>query len=390
MIELITGLPGNGKTLHTISRIKAKAEKENRPVFYNGIPEVKIPGWELLDDPREWAKCPPRSIILLDEGQKTFRNRSMGSVPPEYVQQLETHRHLGVDLHIITQHPSLIDPAVRRLAGAHYHVVRIWGSEVATVHYWPSVKDNCDKSRGDSEKTKWAFDKSVYSLYKSAEVHTVKRSIPGRVKLLFGLLVLFAICLWYVAGFIMKKTAPASPAVASAPSSLQSAGFVSPNANKAQTLAAAKFDPVADAMDFARRETPRVVGLPQTAPKYDKLTEPTRVPIPAMCVQIGDVQKRGELKCKCYTQQGTPMDLGFNQCVQIAHNGFFLDFDPEAKRAEQTRADVGQAVLKDLPESHKPDDRERDRSSQVMVIPELPDPPVRQVRTGGGSILGKG
>lgn len=385
MIELITGLPGNGKTLHTISRLKAKAEKENRPVFYNGIPELNISGWELLEDPREWAKCPPRSIILLDEGQKTFRNRSMGSVPPEYVQQLETHRHLGVDLHIITQHPSLIDPAVRRLAGAHYHVVRIWGSEVATVHYWPAVKDNCDKSRNDSEKTKWAFDKSVYSLYKSAEVHTVKRSIPGRVKLLAGLVLVFAACIWYAGSFIVKKTSASSAAVAGASSSAPGAQFVPKNTNTTHTGAPAAVDPVADAMEYVRRETPRVVGLPQTAPKYDELTKPTRVPVPAMCVQIGDVQK-GQLRCKCYTQQGTPMALELNQCVEIAQHGFFLDFDPEAKKSELARADAGRAVLDTRPDSPRPDDRERDRGPS-FVIENLPDPPLRQVRVTGDTKL---
>ena len=173
MIELITGLPGNGKTLLAISEVKAQAERENRPVFYHGIPELNIPGWELLEDPREWAKVPPRSIVLLDEAQKTFRNRSLGSVPPVYVTELETHRHLGIDLVMITQHPSLIDPAVRRLSGRHRHVIRIWGMEASTVHKWDAVKDNCDKQRADSEKTKWSFDKRVYGLYKSAEVQTV-------------------------------------------------------------------------------------------------------------------------------------------------------------------------------------------------------------------------
>jgi len=383
MIELITGLPGNGKTLYTISYIKGRAQRENRPVFYNGIPDLTL-NWERLDDPREWAKCPPGSIIVIDEAQKVFRNRSMGTVPPDFVQQLETHRHLGIDLILITQHPSLIDPSVRRLAGSHRHMVRIWGMEASTIHQWAAVKDNCDKSRGDSEKTKWAFDKSVYGYYKSAEVHTMKRTIPGRVKLLAGLALVFAACIWYVAGFIMKKSGASSASVASVEKSLPAGQFVPNNTNTTHTGALAVLDPVADAMDYVRRETPRVVGLPQTAPKYDELTKPVRVPVPAMCIQIGDVQK-GQLRCKCYTQQGTPMALELNQCVDIAQHGFFLDFDPDAKKAELARSEAGQAVLRGRPDAPVPSDR--DRGPQVAVIEDLPPRPLTPYRLTGETKL---
>lgn len=42
MIDLITGLPGNGKTLYTISTVKKMSEGENRPVYYAGIPELTL------------------------------------------------------------------------------------------------------------------------------------------------------------------------------------------------------------------------------------------------------------------------------------------------------------------------------------------------------------
>lgn len=362
MIELVTGLPGNGKTLFSIGNVKKMAEEQNRPVFYNGIPEVNIPGWELLEDPREWAKVPPRSIVLLDEGQKTFRNRSVGSTPPPFVTELETHRHLGIDLVIITQHPSLIDPSVRRLAGLHRHLVRIWGMEASTVHRWDAVKDNCDKSRADSEKTKWAFDKKLYGLYKSAEVHTMKRSIPTRVKLLIAVPFLLAAAAYYVSTTLMHKTHPQAPI---AP------GVVAGSTSTPGQVAAGKavpFDPVADARQFVAMNTPRVVGLPQTAPKYDQLTQPVRVPIPAACVQVGAVSEHPEKRvvCKCYSQQGTPMDVPLNMCVEFARNGFFQDFDAERDRANVDRAKLAQAVIPDSPESMP--------GSRVSIMPYTPEP----------------
>lgn len=349
MIELITGLPGNGKTLYAISETKAQAERENRPVYYHGIPELNIPSWVLLDDATKWAEVPPKSIVLLDEAQKTFRNRSMGAAPPKHVTDLETHRHLGIDIKMLTQHPSLIDPSVRRLAGKHQHMVRIWGSEASTVHQWDAVKDNCDKSRNDSNKKKWAFDKRVYSLYKSAEVHTMKRSIPARVKMLIGLCVLFACAIAYMVMFIGKKTGaieadkPAAALVGTMANPMLATPARGPGG-------AAPFDPVADAKQYLAVSTPRIVGLPHTAPKYDAITVPVRAPVPNACVQIGDPLTAKEVRCKCYSQQGTPMEVEFNMCIQFARNGYFQDFNPDQDKQHQDKAATGQQVMASRPD----------------------------------------
>jgi len=330
MIELITGLPGNGKTLYTISQIKARAEKEGRQVHYHGIPELAL-DWVPLEDPTTWATVPPNSIVVIDEAQKTFRNRSLGSQPPKFVTDLETHRHLGIDLVMITQHPSLIDPAVRRLAGRHQHLVRIWGTEASTVHRWDAVKDNCDKSRADSEKTKWAFDKSVYALYKSAEVHTMKRSIPRRVFVLGGLIVLFVLFALYFGNFMRKKLTgktDAPEAVATAPASGQVAG---PAGGGGGARGKDQVDPRVDAANYIWRETPRVAGMQHTAPKYDELTKPTRVPMPAGCLLV-------KLDCKCFTQQGTPYETTVQQCVAFVKHGYFEEFDANGQRQDGDRA----------------------------------------------------
>ena len=374
MIELITGLPGNGKTLLAISEVKAQAERENRPVFYHGIPELNIPGWELLEDPREWAKVPPRSIVLLDEAQKTFRNRSLGSVPPVYVTELETHRHLGIDLVMITQHPSLIDPAVRRLSGRHRHVIRIWGMEASTVHKWDAVKDNCDKQRADSEKTKWSFDKRVYGLYKSAEVHTVKRSTPMRAKLLLLVPVALAVAGWFVYSTVVKQpgqtsaapgTVSAMPGSAANPLISPAAMALSANAGKTP------FDEEIDAKVYIQQQTPRLAGLPHTAPKYDQITVPTRAPVPAACVQVGDVARPPPtgIRCKCFTQQGTPLEVELNMCIEFARNGWFQDFDPERDRKQTEKTAEGVRVMASQGE-YSPA-----RGASVVTFDKVSDPP---------------
>lgn len=391
MIELITGLPGNGKTLFTIGEVKSWAERENRPVFYNGIPELTL-NWEKLEDPTKWMEVPPRSIVVIDEAQKIFRNRSISSSPPKHVTDLETHRHLGIDLVLITQHPSLIDPAIRRLANRHRHMIRIYGMEASTVHKWDSVKDNCDKPAGrrDSEKKKWAFDKSLYGLYKSAEVHTMKRQIPLRVKLMLLVPVLLIGC-GYLGYKSIKAVSPGrdekpAPAGAGAAPGMQyTANDTNMNAN---TAPARHVDPVEDLNVYVWRETPRVAGLPETKPKYDQLTVPVRVPVPS-CIQIGDARNGKTPRCKCYTQQGTRMpDVDYNMCIELANNGRFLDFDPEKGGQQQlTRSEASQQVLAGRPDAPLPSYSAS--GSAVAIIPELPDRDIRQVRVTGQSALSR-
>lgn len=368
-IELITGLPGNAKTLYAISVVKAKAEAESRPVFYSGIKDCKLPGWSEID-PLKWMDCPPGSIIFVDECQKTFRNRSIGANAPLHVTELEEHRHKGIDFFMVTQHPRLVDPAIKSLTQTHKHMVRVFGMEVSTVHRWNSIKDNPEKNsaRADSEKTRWAFDKSLYGMYHSADEHNVKRHIPMRLKLLLLVPVLLGLAIWFVSASIMKK--PVIPGVPTAQG--QAPGMASNLIGQpGQPPVKVPFDPVADAKEYMAMATPRIVGLPQTAPKYDELTKPVRVPVPAMCIQMANA-------CKCYSQQGTPMGVEFNMCIDFARNGFFQEFDPEQDRQDKARTAESVRVLQDRAVPIQT------ASSVVAFSNPPPDPPIVP-RVGSGA-----
>lgn len=369
MIDLITGLPGNAKTLYTIGVVRDLARRENRPVFYSGIPELTL-DWQEID-PVKWMDVPPKAIVVIDEAQRIFRNRSLGAQPPKHVTDLETHRHLGIDLFFITQHPSLIDPAIRRLAGRHRHMVRVWGMEVSTVHKWDSVKDNCDKSaaRKDSEKTKWAFDKSIYKLYKSADEHTMKRSIPFRAKLLLVLpFVLVAFGYLAYERTVGKHQAQVSEVAVKAPVDGKPDGTL-------RQVALPKFDAKEDMAHYVQMNTPRVEGLAQTAPKYDELTKPTRVPVPAACIQVAD-------KCRCFSQQGTSLDVKYSMCIEFARNGFFQEFDPERDRRDTQRTASSVKVLEGRGVEQVATHGGTADSSQVVVFGNPPSDAPRKSPVG--------
>lgn len=332
MINLTTGLPGGGKTLHTLALVKSISEKENRPVFYSGIADLKLP-WEEID-PEKWFECPKNSIVVIDECQRVFRPRTISKEVPKHVSMLETHRHLGIDIYLITQHPMLADSAIRRLVGKHLHVVRTFGTERATVHEWASVKDTCDKSAGraDSIKHHWKYPKEVFDYYKSAEVHTVKRNIPMRFYILMAIPVLLALAVFYMWNFSEKQKKGIQVENSSAVKSSMPSAQVSGNSNSKVSYKTA----LEDSKQYVFEQTARVEGLPQTAPKYDEITKPTLAPVPVGCLA-------SKTKCSCYSQQATPISMPENLCRDIVKNGYFQDFDVRGKQKEQERPQVVKA-----------------------------------------------
>lgn len=331
MIDLLTGLPGNSKTLFALKNVSDRAKSENRQVYYSGIPFTQLGkdvlGW-IEVDPIKWAECPPDSIVVIDEAQRIFRNRSINTTPPKYVSDLETHRHLGIDLVFITQMPKLIDPGVRALVGRHRHMVRIMGMEASTVHQWTEVRDDCNKGarRRDSEKTKWLFDKTFYPYYKSAEVHTMKRMIPKRIWLVLLVPLAIGVAVYAVSRLVKKPPVPTQLSEGQITQALQGQGG---------QIQRAAIDPLADAKQYVFQQTPRIEGVLFTAPKYDELTKPSAVPMPVACV---DSSKR----CQCYTQQGTKIETPKNMCIDIAHNGYFQEFNPNGREQNQPRTTTAQ------------------------------------------------
>lgn len=225
MITLITGTPGAGKTLLAVSTVAKEflgqtlvTEDGNaypRRLLVDGIKnlvvehepmaatavretEVSCEG-QGVGNWYEWVK--PGDVLLVDEVQRMWRPRGLGTRVPPMIAELETHRHKGVDFVIITQHPMLIDQNVRRLIGRHIHVRRMWGGSRAVRYEW----DYCSSPDrvSDAGKSYWPYPKDAYKLYKSAEIHTKQ---GGRVPFALYALALSAFALPVVGYFAVSKT----------------------------------------------------------------------------------------------------------------------------------------------------------------------------------------
>ena len=327
-LTLITGLPGSGKSLFTLSTVADYAKREGRKVYYHGIPELTLE-WEILDEPKNWHKLEKGSIIVIDESQSTFPPRSAGSPMPEHVSAANTLRHKGFNLVLITQHPMLIDNSIRKLVTRHYHVVRFYGFQKSTVHEFNQVRDNCDKSLKGSIANHFIYPKEVFTWYKSADMHTIKKRIPARLILIIVLPLLGIAAVWFffhsVAAIQTNADEQKAKLLGIGPAT-ETTTTQAPSASQGGSKAMTK-------EQWIVSQTPRIESFPASAPKYDEVTKPVYAPLPAACV---DFKK----KCTCYTQQATKMLVEESVCKQIVANGYFIDFENKPQPANMPQLSV--------------------------------------------------
>lgn len=224
MITLVTGIPGMGKTSFVLSELLGI---KNRPLFIMGIPHLTIDyvkpppvdDWTELrpdnDDPTlmlPYFTFPANSIVILDEAQRVYRPRTTNSKVPDIVAAFETHRHLGIDFYLMTQHINLLDGNIRRLIGRH---IDIRGSYLGRYKYeWLGLGDPDSKaSRDQAARKRFSPPKQVFDLYKSAETHTkpIKPKMNNTMKVFFLVFVIIVIGSYSLYGRVAERTTYKTP-----------------------------------------------------------------------------------------------------------------------------------------------------------------------------------
>lgn len=192
MIILITGVPGSGKTLWVVQYLD-KLSKTGRVIYtdIDGLDDYK-------KSPDDWRDCDPGSVVVYDECQKRFSSDRAGRARDVLIRDMETHRHLGIDLVLITQNPSLLHSEVRKLVGRHHHFLRIYGLERSKIFTRDCcITDPLSRSQlNQCDQKFWSFPKVYYNKYVSSEAHTHKAYMPSYIRnsliILFLLVCVFA------------------------------------------------------------------------------------------------------------------------------------------------------------------------------------------------------
>lgn len=318
-VTLITAPPGSGKSLRLVSYIHEELAKGG-PTFVcnvNGLIDTgEFAGWIPFPDPTQWMTLPAGSTLVVDEAQDFFRPNGKATLP-EYLTEMERIRHYGVRLVLASQHSSFLHPHILKLVTKHEHLVRENGAKSSTIYKRSRVIANTgsDSALAKEDHQSWAHPEKFYDAYKSAQVHTVKRTIKAKYKRGIVLMVIAAV----LVGFVLWKMR----GVDDVPET-KNAGTPSAQAVGSSAFTSKENKPkYASPADYAKAHLPRIGMMPWTAPVFDD-REPTADPIIVCASSLPGEGANGEwmeATCTCFTEQGTLYDLGQPECRTIARRG---------------------------------------------------------------------
>lgn len=380
MIILITGQPGNGKTLRAISLMREEYERNKAGVeqgkerprdFYTNVAGASrdenpnaFPWVQRMPEHNDWTKLPDGSYVLIDEAHadgKTVGLERYGTLFPATgkpgesedprVRSMSTHRHRGIDLLLVTQFPTKIHHQVRTLVGKHLHMNRALGLQRAGVLTWTRTQVDVydEQQREKAEEEIWAYPADLYDKYKSATLHTAtyKFKVPARVWGGLAQLITLGVVCWMLWLFVFKPDSKPEgegeqvdthvAAQAEAPS-----GAPGPQASA----------PGVDA--YLTALEPRVPSQPWSAPLYDEREAVSKPELYCMSAEAGDGAdgfRREKQSCTCITEQGTVYKIRNVDCRAVARWGPSYNPYKEPRENQQSTQLQPQEVAADEVES---------------------------------------
>lgn len=376
MMILISGAPGNGKSLRALAlmleeyernREAVAARKEKPRDFHTNIRGVTfdwvkpIPlrvvtvardakGAEKRLEVPDYRACNDGAYVVFDEAHADGTTPELeeygflfpstgkpGESDDERVRAMSTHRHRGFDLVFVTQWPSKIHHQIRTLCGKHIHLNRSMGLNVAGTLTWQRVQSDPydEKAREKCDEEMWTFPSELFDKYKSATLHTqtYKFKIPPKVWSALSVAVTVCLIAWGAYSYSMPaKKAPEG----------EGRGAQTEGAPRPVRAPAAKVD-LSSQAGYVDAMKPRLPGAPWTAPAYagrEVVSDPQ-----VFCVSAGagaDAEGKHQVEsCTCLTEQSTPYRLDPETCRAIARTGGA--YNP-FKRPQAERASAAVAV----------------------------------------------
>ncbi|WP_295575052.1 zonular occludens toxin domain-containing protein [uncultured Stenotrophomonas sp.] len=372
MMYLISGQPGNGKTLRAMSMALEFYEQNQQQVkdgkaqprrFFTNIAGATVeegadafPWMERLPDHNDWTQLPDGSFVIYDEAHSDGNTQGLerygklfpstgkpGESDDPRIRAMSTHRHRGFDLVFVTQWPNKIHHQVRTLIGSHTHMNRSFGMQRAGVLTWSRVQSDPydEKVRDKAEEEIWAYPKTLYSRYRSATLHTAshKFKVPKKVWQALSVTIALVLGVWMIYAFIIKPP-PVPKKVDQGAGALPAAGALAP-------LGAGV--PAARPLtreEYIERHKPRIEYQPWSAPAFDDRSVQSQPEL--YCMASGTTEQ--DTTCTCVTEQGTKAKISIPVCIAIARDGpAYNPYRAPRQEAESHRDDSARSAARSEP-----------------------------------------
>lgn len=338
MLHILSAVPGTGKTLYVVSELAKRFAAEKRPIYYTNIPGLKLP-WIEVKDPTQWQTAVgPGGVLIIDEAQDWFGPTQPGK-EPDYIKELSKHRHNGIDIWFVTQHPTFLHAYVRKNCSTHIHLFRAFGWHRATVREWGSYNESFESEARKklAMESTFKYPKEAFDLYTSSSQHTSKKTYPKSLFVAVGCAMLFVGGCVYMYKWIngigkqpgVTEVAKAGGSAMVPQMGQQSSGAAAPPPE----FVNGRRDPMA-AQHLI--QPAKVEKQPWQEDRFAKLDEPRRAPHPAGCVQY---VREEQTICVCYTEDGTTLQTRGNFCAEYMAGAVFAYWrDPRGDRdAERSK-----------------------------------------------------
>lgn len=327
-ITLLTGIPGSGKTARMVKFILDAIER-GEIVYVCNVDGIKIPGVIPWEDPTKWQELPAGSLLVVDEAQGYFRARRSGD-PPIYITAMETIRHDGVRLVLATQQPNYLDAHLRGLVGLHEHLQRDDGGKSTFIMRDNKVIENIRTPRKRAKDLydyeTWVIDPKTFTYYTSAQVHTVKYTMPSKIKkaLIIAPIALAMFALPFV--LIFRDGAKDAEAAKAADKSAALAPSTDAASRPGARLSGRDEQQPRTAEELATLVTATIPGVPWSAPGWSG--RQVRSDPHVYCIASGEGGRDG---CTCMTEQATQVMMDLDRCYEVAlHGEPYNPFKPPA------------------------------------------------------------
>lgn len=360
MLHLVIALPRTGKSQFMVKNLLDEKSKGKRVFVTNfkQTPEQRHEsGFEVFGDAPDWdclkeqtwrgdvsgwlEQLPEGAVWMIDEAQDVFPQRDKSSILPPWIKLLSKHGHRDLTIYVVTQDAMQLDVHVRRNSNITYYMTRPLNMRSALIYTFRGYQEIPNDAwrrlqvlKSAESKKKFRYSKKYQRLYVSASAHDhIKLRIPWKLFIPVVLLVVVVALLWWAWGRLKAQSTgtDATASVAAAVIGAQAPTAATPSEKGGDVR-------VVSADDYKSRFTPRIAGVPWSAPAYDGF-EVTDYPRPYCYVTENDL---GEEVCKCITQQGSKLAMERVQCLDYVQNGYF---DPFQKKAEPVQsAGVAEAV----------------------------------------------
>jgi len=348
-IELITGKPGSFKSAYLMS-VALDEMEAGRLVYFCNFRGLKAEqyGLNILEHFNEWASVPDGTLIIIDEVQEFTRDVPTNAKTeelPEWMTLLEKHRHRGIDIKIVTQHPMFIHTHIRRLLEKHIHMQRVQGMPFSNRREWqqvcsdPENLDNATIKKGCTT-TIYRPNKKVFNYYESTVVDTHKFKVPRKLITSLGLVGgALAFVFWLGAPVFSKYINPTGDKevvqqIADNPNS--------PNPNfSAENQLLVNISKCIDQLNLTEEQCKEMYDPDTLQARHDQLEQTTRNhmdnvvfdyspsdPFKPINVQYEVTAKpifsgctKFNGKYYAYTQQGTKLDVDPSVCQRVIDDG---------------------------------------------------------------------